>query len=545
MGKVKTKSVDDYLNNIDYKFVGYIPSEYALLFVNFIQEVNDGAEENETPIFHLVMMDKIFTPQRRCAVFVFRGASKTTLFAEYLILFIASFGYLPNFGTVNLMMYVSDSIENGVKNLRRNVEFRYENSEFLQKLIPNKALKVGTDGGGYVDMDTYEKQIATGRRLTDIRLEFANNKGHRLVVRGFGASTGVRGVKEMGKRPTLCILDDLLSDQDAKSPTVIENIENIVYKAVSKALHPTNQKIIWLGTPFNANDPLYKAVESGVWNASVFPICEKFPVTKEEFRGAWEDRFNYEYVKGEYDEAISVGRPDNFYQELMLQITSTDERLVNDSDIVWFNNSHVYKNRSNFNFYISTDFAVSKRNTSDYSVILVWAYSNKGHWMLVDGLLKKQDMSSNVKALFNFASLYNPLGVGIEVSGQQKAFISWIQSEMLSKNVYFNLLSSNNKGEAGIRPVSDKFSRFVLFVPQFKQKKIWMAEELKGTPLMNEILDELHKATSQGFRSKHDDVLDAISMVGTFDAYKPSESYSIDEEMFHDESLGGIKNTVF
>lgn len=60
----------------------------------------------------------------------FRGAAKTTLMSEYLILFIASFGYLPGFGNVDVMMYVSDSIENGVKNLRRNIEVRYDNSDF-------------------------------------------------------------------------------------------------------------------------------------------------------------------------------------------------------------------------------------------------------------------------------------------------------------------------------------------------------------------------------------------------------------------------------
>lgn len=74
-------------------------------------------------------------------------------------------------------------------------------------------------------------------------------------------STGIRGVKELGQRPKVCVIDDCLSDEITKSPTIIENIRNSVYKAISKALHPKKQKIIWLGTPFNANDPLYKAVK--------------------------------------------------------------------------------------------------------------------------------------------------------------------------------------------------------------------------------------------------------------------------------------------
>jgi hypothetical protein len=35
------------------------------------------------------------------------------------------------------MIYVSDSMDNGVKSARNNIEFRYNNSEFLQEWIPH------------------------------------------------------------------------------------------------------------------------------------------------------------------------------------------------------------------------------------------------------------------------------------------------------------------------------------------------------------------------------------------------------------------------
>ena len=275
------KTVEEWLNTVDYEFKGYMPTVDALKFVNFIKAVNGGSEENETPPVHLVMMENVFNPDRRCAIMCHRGLGKTTVFAEYLILFIAAFGYFPGFGKVDLLLYVTDSIENGVKNLRRNVEFRYQESEFLQALIPNQKITVGNEGAGYVDLDKFEEQTAGGRKFTDIRLEFMNVRGQRLVVKGYGAKTGVRGAKEMGKRPSVAILDDLLSDEDARSDTIIDTITNTIYKAVSKALHPTTQKMIFIGTPFNAKDPLYRAVESGAWTVSVYPVCENFTVTRE------------------------------------------------------------------------------------------------------------------------------------------------------------------------------------------------------------------------------------------------------------------------
>lgn len=520
--KQEKKTVEEWLNLVDYKFKGYMPTDEALMFVNFIKEVNAGAEENETPLVHLVMMDGVFNTRRRCAVLCHRGIGKTSLFAEYLILFIAAFGYFPGFGKVNLMLYVTDSIENGVKNLRRNVEFRYANSEFLQKLIPNKKISMGTDGAGFVDIAEYETQYAGGRKFTDIRLEFKNNQGHTLVVKGYGAKTGVRGAKELGQRPTLAVLDDLVSDEDARSDTIISSIENTVYKAVSKAMHPKKQKLVWLGTPFNAKDPLYKAVESGAWYVSVFPIAEHFPVEEEDFMGSWEDRFDFDYVKAEYDEAIAVGLPDAFNQELMLRIMSEDDRLVLDHDVPEFERGDVLSKKSQYNFYITTDFATSDKESADYSVISVWAHNNNGDWLWVDGVCRRQLMDRNVDDLFTFVSKYKPLSVGIEISGQQGGFIQWIKGEMITRNIYFNLAKDSGSSKEGLRPTTDKVTRFMTVLPLFKANKIWFPKDMKDSPEIREAWDELRNASASGFKSKHDDFIDTISMLSSIQAFKPS-----------------------
>ena len=160
---------------------------------------------------------------------------------------------------------------------------------------------------------------------------------------------------------------------------------------------------------------------------------------------------------------------------------SDENRIVRDEDIVWFEKNEVLKYKHNYNFYITTDFATSEKSSADYSVISVWGINNNGDYLLVDGVCKQQLMDKNIDDLFVLASVYKPLGVGIEVSGQQKGFVSWIQSEMVKRNVFFNLVSSNNNGQPGIRPVADKFARFNLFLPRIKTKKLWMPKELKDS----------------------------------------------------------------
>ena len=262
------QELDVWLNQVDYKVLNsqaYLPSTFALTFMNFIKLANGATgESHKTPPVHLKMLDKMVTPSPYIANLCFRGSAKTTLFMEYFCLFIAMFGYLPEFGKIEGMIYVSDSMENGVKSARKNIQFRYDSSEFLQEWIPYAF-------------------------FTDNYIEFKNKEGHQTGIKMFGAKTGLRGTKIFGKRPVIAILDDLVSDEDSKSRAAMLAIKDTVYRGVNHALDPTRRKVVFNGTPFNKQDILIEAVESGAWDVNVWPVCERFPCEKEDFIGAWED----------------------------------------------------------------------------------------------------------------------------------------------------------------------------------------------------------------------------------------------------------------
>jgi predicted phage terminase large subunit-like protein len=505
MSDITYKSVDEWLNGVDYSVdPNYVPSDFALGFIAFIKLVNGGeGEENKTPVLHMKMLDQIGSVSKgeasvRIANMIHRGSGKTTVMGEYLFLYLAVYNHIPNFGEIELALYVSDSIDNGVKNMRKNLEFRWENSDFLQRYIPTI-------------------------RFTDIRWEFNNIDGKRFIVKSFGAKTGVRGTKEMGKRPKLAVLDDLVSDEDARSQTVISAIKDTVSKAVEYALHPSLSMVIWSGTPFNAGDPLYTAVESGAWKVNVYPVCEQYPCTREEFKGSWEDRFTYDYVKKQYDKSVLEGRLDAFNQELMLRIMSEEDRLIQSGDIRWYKRDSVINNKGKFNFYITTDFATSEKQSADDSAISVWAYNNVGDWFWVDGVLRKQTMDKNIDDLFRLCQIYKPMSVGIEVSGQQGGFIPWIQEQMMNRNIYFTLASKGNSNSPGIRPSTNKMQRFNLVVPWFKAGKMYFPTEKKADPVLATGISQLSLAAVSGFKSKHDDFIDTVSMLASLKVWKPSE----------------------
>lgn len=501
MAEIVKQTVDEWLNQVDYVALNsatYVPSVFSVNYVNFIKLVNgEKGESNKTPVVHLRMLDELAGKKTRLANLCSRGIAKTTIFGEYLVLYIAVFGGIEGFGDITGMIYVSDSMENGAKSLRKNIEFRYNDSPWLQHWIP----------------------VA---KFTDAYLEFENRAGHKLGVKLFGAKTGLRGTKIFGKRPVLAVLDDLVSDDDSKSKTVMEAIKDTVYKGVDYALDPTRRKIVFNGTPFNKNDILYEAVESGGWHVNVYPICERFPCTREEFQGAWPDRFTYDFVKGQYDLSLATGKLAAFQQELMLRISSDEERLVQEDDIQWYSRPSLMQNRGNFNFYITTDFATSEKTSSDFSVISVWAYNSNGDWFWVDGVCKQQLMDKNIDDLFRLVQEYRPQQVGVEVTGQQNGFIQWLQQEMMSRNIWFNFASDGNGNRPGIRPNANKMARFNLVLPLIKSKKVYWPKEMEQSDIMAEFMSELRMATLKGFKSRHDDAIDTISMLMSLNAWKPS-----------------------
>ena len=104
------KTVDEYLNNVSYKVdPSYVPSAFALKFVNFIKLVNGSqGESNKTPVLHYKLLDNVFSGKQRLAILCHRGFAKSTLLSEYLPLYCAVFGKLEVFGEVSYMLFIGD-----------------------------------------------------------------------------------------------------------------------------------------------------------------------------------------------------------------------------------------------------------------------------------------------------------------------------------------------------------------------------------------------------------------------------------------------------
>lgn len=486
----------------------YVPSEFALTFVNFIKLVNgQEGEENKTPIIHYFILDGFAGDHDRIAIMVFRGAAKTTLM-EYLILMLASGFDLPGLGKINSAIYMSDTIDNGVVNMQKNLEHRWQNSNFLQSQIPKA-------------------------KFFKVSWEFQNVDGEKFIVKGFGAASGFRGFKVLGSRPKLALLDDLISDAMSESDTEMNRVEKVIKRGVQPALNPRANKIIWAGTPFNERDPLCKAVVSGAWQVYMFPVCEQFPCTEKKFRGAWEDRFTYKYVKRQYEIAVAGGDTTEFYRELMLQTVSDEEKLINtDEDIQWYKTDLLERYNDPKEIIITTDLSFSGTSTADDAIIDVWEIHPNENMYWIAGMSETPEITETIDLLFMFIKAHKVHSVGIEISGQQVALIRLLEKEMVDRDIFFNLAGEKGKPQIqkGIRPVSNKLVRFKSVVPLIKRKKLHFPLERKNDPIIQEKLHQLDSVTRTGIRSRKDDALDSISMLGLMEINYPSMGKEVEEE---------------
>lgn len=502
-----TKTVTDYLNEVDYAELDkYVPSEFAIQYINFIKMIGANLELNVSPAVHYKMVDGLISKKKMLANLCHRGLGKSFVMSVSLVLYLAIFQRLPNFGSLNTMIFIGDTMENGAKNLRKGVESLYDSSAFLQQYLPEA-------------------------KFTDSYLEFTNIDGKKFGCKLYGAKTGVRGVNIFNKRPEICIFDDLLSDSDANSPTVIASIKDTIFKGVLPALHPTRRKIIFNGTPFNKNDPIYTVVESGEWEVNVYPVCNEFPCSRNEFHGSWEDRFTYDFVKEQYNVALASGQIKAFKQEYMLRIASEEDRVILDEDIQWYKRADILKNPQRYNWYITSDFATSTHRKADYTVLGVWAVDHQQNRYLVDGALGRFLMNETFNRIFDFVNKYKPMSVGLEVTGQQGGFISLFKDQMLQRNIWFTIAKGKGSSKEGIAVRTNKMDRFRLTEPFFKQKKIFLPEELKDSILIQELLEELSTVTIDGIKSVHDDALDMVSQLDQmYVVYPSAEQNSLESQ---------------
>ena len=327
-------------------------------------------------------------------------------------------------------------------------------------------------------------------------------------------------------------------------------MHNVVTALTSDALNAMRAKrtqLVLINTPFHNRDPIYTSIESGIFTPLVAPICKEIreDLKKEEFVGVWPQMHDYESVMERYINAVGSNSTRTFNQELMLRVSSDEDRMVPDELIQWFDRNLIMKMIDGYSLYITTDFTTTSNAKSDYSAIALWAVSSNSDYFLMDLCVRRQELQEQYNELFRMISTwskgYRVIEVGVEIDGQQKAHVFALKEMMQKKNKYFTF--ARQKGapltREGILSRSageNKLERFRYTLPLFQNKKIYFPDQLKGTPDMDVALKQLRGVTYTWFTT-HDDFVDCLSQVSSISVVPGSGGTGdLEREYKHDAS---------
>ena len=526
-----TFNIDDALDNIDLTFNGYTPSEEALEFWALARVIMGKDFEVPNPLLHFWIVDLVFNNITRdqypyskeirdtisinpekLAIMMGRGTSKSTTITLFLVLYMAIKGYLPGTGKVGFVLGIGDSQDAGAKVMANTIRDVCEESVFIQNY--------------------FEKT-----RFIDTECEFVRKGDGPESTRSFlfkvkGAQGGVRGIRHRGNRVDVILADDIVkNEQDAHSETIMKAIKNTVYSDALNAMKASGGKIILIGTPMNKADVVYSAIESGAWTPVVIPLCKEIneDLKKEDFQGAWPQMHTYERLMQRYKDAVASNTTRSFNQELMLRISSEEDRMISSEMIQKFKRRDIMPNLAGFNLYITTDFTTTAEAKSDFSALAVWAVNSNHDFFLLDLCVRRQGIGEQYNELFRMVNEWSSYGrtvdVGIEIDGQQKAHVFALEEMMRKRNEFFTFARQKGKPptQKGILSKSaggNKHERFRLIYPKLQNMKFYFAEEIMDTPDWREAERQMKYTGFSGFTAS-DDFMDCISMLNSIDIIYP------------------------
>jgi hypothetical protein len=510
--------------NPDYKKLledGYQPHIESIKFIEW-QKVF-APEKNKSDLIHYLILDSLFADRPFNVIQCSRGVGKTTT-SELVVIYTMLMGRFPGMkDEVNYCLFLGDSEDNGVKQFIDAVYLKIINNPKIEALIT------------IVKKVKNELEVKIGDRT--------------FWLVGRGAKQSPRGTKRGPKkdiRPQLLIADDVTNEDDAKSEIEREEIKTRFNRAFLPALEPGNKKVILIGTPQHEDDIILTKMRNKEWNRVKLPIANEWRpnITKEEFVGAWEDRFPYEEVLATYKQYKEDGDPSGFMQEYMLELMDESDRMFADEDFMTFKYKEVKDKLSNLNFYISTDFNASATKNSDFGVILVIGVTNNNDWMLVDGIHSKELTSSGwIDALFNLCRIYDPLEVGAEQIAFQSSMNEWIRKEMIRRNQFFNFVEmKDNK-------TKKKISRIATLAPRHHLKKIHLPDD-HCKSLVDELVHEMKMTTKKECKARRDDLIDCLSNFTQLSMIAPGKAetavYTHDRGVFDQDPYSmGVDSCIF
>lgn len=419
-----------------------------------------------TPKFHKEMWEMCTGPRRYVAIAAPRGHAKSSAITHsYTLSCVLS-------RTKQYVIIISDTEEQAAEFL----------GDIKRELVENALIK-GLFGAFRLVKDSE----------TNIIVRF--DDGHYFRIQAKGAEQKLRGKKWRGKRPDLIVVDDLENDESVLNNERRTKLRKWFFSAVMPALSTPDGQIRMVGTILHFDSLLERLLKNDRWYSKRYRAHDK------NFKNLlWPERISVEDLKEKMDMYESEGHPEGYSQEYLNYPVDIRNALFKDKDFL--PRSPEDKNR-NFRYYVAADFAISQKESADYTVFVVGGMDDEGILHIVDVIEDRFDGLEIVNEIFTLQLKYDPELFLVETEKIDKAIGPFLDTEMIKRGVFPNIYKEI--------PTKDKIQRVTGFATKVRQGGVKWEKSADWYP---HVRDVLCSVTRTGVRAKHDDIPDAFAWLG-------------------------------
>ena len=339
--------------------------------------------------------------------------------------------------------------------------------------------------------------------------------GHLFRIQAKGSEQKLRGLKWKNRRPGLIVGDDMENDEIVMNRDRRLKFKRWFYGALLPALSDKG-KIRIVGTILHLDsllenlmpDSLLKTIKNGHKLLIREDLKEytdaKLPWKSIKYRAhtddfskiLWPEKKSIAEFKSSKEDYTRQGLADVYSQEMLNIPLDEAHSFFKKEDFVPM---RLDDRKKTMVYYVTCDLAVSQSQKADYSAFCVCGMDDEGRLFLVHTLKERMDSLEIVNTMLAMQKTYKPVLFGVEKGVIQKSIGPYLNTEMLARNEYINLVL--------IAPTADKLTRAGSIQARMRAGAVRFDKE---TDWYQPFEDELMRFP----RDKHDDQVDAWAYMG-------------------------------
>jgi hypothetical protein len=349
----------------------------------------------KSPEFHGDIIAALHSDHPRVDIEAFRGAAKSTLAEETMLLAAAS-------GAFRYGLILGNTYTAATQRLA-TMKSMIDNNDVLRMAFGN----------------------LHGPVWSESKIRLTNG----VVIAVVGARQSIRGAKEDVSRPDYVLIDDLEDESWVKDPDVIEANKLWLFREIIPALASAESTPIrMIGTPLAENSLLRQLSASQEWRSSRFPIRYIDQATGE-LTSAWPEKFSLDAIGRIEERYRELGAHRAFMQEYMCVSESEGERVFTASMLTVEPRVRTWQA-----VYTMTDPARTTKKGSAQTGWAAWSwFGNRLDIWECDGAFLKPDQI--VQLQFDLWRKYHPVEMGVEADGLEEWLMQPIRDAQLKLGV--------------------------------------------------------------------------------------------------------------